>query len=113
MNSIGKCLAVFPLALGLALPVAAWAQMGGVDATVISHQAGQLAEGEIRRINLETGKLTIRHGEIKSLDMPPMTMVFTVTDQGLLAGLKVGDRIRFAAVHEGGQYGVTDIQRVP
>ena len=41
--------------------------------------------------------------------MPPMTMVFAVRTKGLLHGLKVGDRIRFAAIYEGGRY-VTDIR---
>jgi len=113
MNSINRFLAVSALALGVALPVAAWAQTGTADATVASTQAEPLAEGEIRRLDPETGKLTIRHGEIKNLDMPPMTMVFTARDKAQLAGLKAGDRIRFAAMHEGGKYLVTDIQRAP
>jgi hypothetical protein len=82
------------------------------NTTPTSTQAEPLAEGEIRRLDPETGKLTIRHGEIRSLDMPPMTMVFTARDKAQLAGLKVGDRIRFAAVHEGGKYLVTDIQPI-
>lgn len=72
----------------------------------------EFADGEVRRLDLEAGKVTLRHGDIKSLDMPPMTMVFHV-DKALLAQLKVGDKIRFKAVHEAGKYTVTDIQAKP
>lgn len=75
--------------------------------------APELAEGEVRRIDQETGKVTLRHGPIKNLDMPPMTMVFTASDPALLAPLKVGDKVRFQAVQEAGKYMVTDIQPRP
>ena len=69
----------------------------------------ELAEGEVRRLDLETGKVTLKHGPIKSLDMPPMTMVFNA-DKALLGPLKVGDKVRFKAAQEAGKYVVTDIQ---
>lgn len=71
-----------------------------------------LAEGEVRKVDLQAGKLTIRHGDIKHLDMPGMTMVFTVSDARLLANLKVGDKIRFMAVDDKGKLIVTEIQPV-
>ncbi len=107
---ISKFLAISTLALGVTLPAAALAQAEADSPTAASAQAAPMAEGEIRRLDPETGKLTLRHGEIRSLDMPPMTMVFTARDKALLSGLKVGDRIGFVAVHEGGRYLVTDIQ---
>ena len=75
-------------------------------------QSGDFAEGEIRKVDKEAGKITLRHGEIKSLDMPPMTMVFVVKDPAQLAGLKAGDKVRFKAANEAGKYTVTDIQPV-
>jgi Cu(I)/Ag(I) efflux system periplasmic protein CusF len=72
--------------------------------------SADLAEGEVRRIDKAAGKVTLRHGEIKSLDMPPMTMVFTVTDPALLENLRQGDKVKFRAVHEGGQYRVTALE---
>ena len=65
-------------------------------------------EGEIRRVDREGQKLTLRHGEIKNLDMPPMTMVFHVKDPALLAKASVGAKVRFTAVQEAGRYVVTD-----
>jgi Cu(I)/Ag(I) efflux system periplasmic protein CusF len=67
-------------------------------------------DAEVRRVDAETGKLTLRHGEIRYLEMSPMTMVFTAKDKALLAGLKAGDRIRFKAAHEGDTYWITAIE---
>ena len=86
------------LALGGALlSLAAWAQ------TV------ELSEGEIRKIDQATGKITLAHGEIKSIDMPPMTMVFTVKNPALFGDLKKGDKVRFAVVREDGKLVLTEI----
>lgn len=73
-----------------------------------------MANGEVRRINREQNKITLRHGEIKSLEMPPMTMVFTVRDPKLLDAVKVGDKVLFrAAKEDGGTYVVTAIRPAP
>ena len=74
--------------------------------------AAPLADGEVLRVNRDTRKLRIRHGEIRSLNMPPMTMEFEVTDPAMLDAVKVGDRIRFAAEERRGQYFVTRIEPV-
>jgi Cu(I)/Ag(I) efflux system periplasmic protein CusF len=71
--------------------------------------ASDLAQGEVRKIDKETKKITLKHGEIKNLDMPPMTMVFQVKDANLLDKVKPGDKIQFRAVKEGSNYTVTDI----
>jgi len=68
-----------------------------------------LADGEVRRIDRPAGKLTIRHGEIKRLEMPPMTMVFSVADPGLMNNLKGGDKIRFAVERQSGRMVITRI----
>jgi len=67
-------------------------------------------EGEVRKVDKEAAKLTLRHGRIENLDMPPMTMVFRVASPALLDGLKEGDRVRFAAEKIGGLFTVTAIE---
>lgn len=69
-----------------------------------------LTDGEVRKVDKEAKKLTIKHGDIKNLDMPAMTMVFQVKDNALLDKLKVGDKIRFAAEKTAAGYVVTEIQ---
>lgn len=59
--------------------------------------ASVMSEGEVRKIDKELGKVTLRHGPIANLDMPGMTMVFKVADAKLLVGIKEGDKVKFAA----------------
>ena len=76
--------------------------------------AAEMTDGEVRKVSKDTGKITLKHGEIKNLDMPPMTMVFQVKDTGLLDKVKAGDKVRFAVEKgAGGAFIVTDIQVAP
>jgi Cu(I)/Ag(I) efflux system periplasmic protein CusF len=68
------------------------------------------AEGEVRRVNAAGQEITLRHGDIKNLDMPPMTMVFKVKDAALLEKVKAGDKVRFTADKINGAYTVLTIE---
>jgi len=70
----------------------------------------EMADGEIRKVDIENKKITIKHGVIKNLDMPGMTMVFQVKDDALLNKAKVGDKIRFSAEQSGSALVVTEIE---
>lgn len=72
--------------------------------------ATDFAQGEVRKVDKENRKVTLKHGEIKNLDMPPMTMVFQVNDAALLEKVQAGDQVRFKAVKEAGKYTVTEMQ---
>ena len=76
-------------------------------------QAPDWAEAEVRRIDRDARKITLRHGPIRNLDMPAMTMVFQVRDPALLEVAREGDRVRFAAEKLQGAYVVTAIERLP
>ena len=73
--------------------------------------SSQLAEGEVRKVDKETGKITLRHGPIANLDMPSMSMVFQVKDPAMLDQVKAGDKVRFQAEKVGSQYTVTHIEQ--
>jgi Cu(I)/Ag(I) efflux system protein CusF len=75
-------------------------------------KAATMADGEVRRIDKEAKKITLRHGEIKNLDMPPMTMVFQVQDAALLDKVRTGDKVRFQAEKAGSAYIVVAIEPV-
>lgn len=79
-------------------------------AQVVASAAPELSDGVVRKIDKEAGKLTIKHGPIRHLDMPPMSMVFTAGEKAMLDRVQVGDRIRFMVVDEGGKMVVTDIR---
>ena len=70
----------------------------------------ELADGEVRRVDRDAKKITLRHGPIASIDMPPMTMVFQVKDPAMLDGLKQGDKVKFSAEKIDGAYVVTRIE---
>lgn len=72
--------------------------------------ATDMADGEIRKVDLDNKKITIKHGVIKSLDMPGMTMVFQVKEDALLGKVNKGDKIRFSAEQSGSALVVTAIE---
>jgi len=67
----------------------------------------QSTDAEVMKIDKAQQKITLKHGEIKNLDMPPMTMVFRAQDPAMLDAVKVGDKVKFDADKVGGQYTVT------
>jgi Cu(I)/Ag(I) efflux system protein CusF len=73
-------------------------------------QALPLTEGEVRRVDKSAGKISLKHGEIKNLDMPPMSMVFQVKDPALLDKVKAGDKVLFTADKLDGNYTVMSIE---
>ncbi len=73
--------------------------------------AADWTKGEVRRIDIENKKVTIKHEEIKSLDMPPMSMVFYVESADLLKGSKPGDQIEFTADQNGTKIFVRKIRQ--
>ncbi|HJV01581.1 MAG TPA: copper-binding protein [Burkholderiaceae bacterium] len=68
-----------------------------------------MSEGEIRKVDKEAGKLTIKHGELKNLGMAAMTMVFKAQDPAMLDQVKQGDKVRFVANMVNGVLTVTTI----
>jgi Cu(I)/Ag(I) efflux system protein CusF len=111
-------------ALGLVLVISAAAAMPAWAANLQSDHGAHgasgkpavqiaptdMTNGEVRKVDKEGGKLTLKHAEIKSLDMPPMTMVFAVRDKAMLDKFKAGDKIKFKAISDAGKYTVTEIQ---
>lgn len=80
--------------------------------SMMQMQADALADGEVRKVDKDAGKLTIKHGPIPRMDMPPMTMVYRVKEPAMLDAVKPGDKVKFRAEQEGGQYFVTRIEPV-
>lgn len=115
MRSIVLC-AAFVAASAAAVP--AWAQTvapaapAAANPPAAASAAAEMADGEVRRVDLGNRKVTLRHGEIRSLQMPPMTMVFEVRDPSLLVGLKPGDKVRFSARQVGSAYVVDAVEPV-
>ena len=115
MNTLKSFTSMAAVALASTLSFAAAAQavaqpLGSGDLVVAQASAGDMTDGEIRKVDKDTKKITIKHGEIKNLDMPGMTMLFQVKDPAMLDVVKPGDKVRFRAEKAGGAIVVTEIQ---
>ena len=90
-------------------PAYAQQSQGGHDS---HHPSAALSDGEVRKVDKDAKKITIKHGPLANLDMPPMTMVFQVKDPAMLEQVKAGDKVKFQAEKLGGAFTVTAIEPV-
>jgi Cu(I)/Ag(I) efflux system periplasmic protein CusF len=72
--------------------------------------ASDTAVGDVTKVDRDPPRLTIRHGELKALDMPAMTMAFRLQSPTLADGVKPGDRVRFTVEKINGQYVLTRVE---
>lgn len=117
MNSLNRLIpiTVFALACAASSGVLAQASTGGGkmgEKKMEQSAALEMSAGEVRKIDKDAKKITIKHGTIKNLDMPPMTMVFQAKDPTMLDKVQKGDKVKFRAAMDGSAMVVTDIEAV-
>ncbi|WP_018507746.1 copper-binding protein [Thiobacillus thioparus] len=108
-----RSLSTLLVTLFLALP--AWADVGHIShGNAMSHatMTTTLSEGQVKKIDKDQGRLTIKHGPLENLGMPAMTMVFRVQDASWLDRVKPDNRIRFLAEKVNGVLTVTTLEVV-
>ena len=111
MKTVHRFLAVAALACGAAfLPGPAALADSNTPKVAGATPASDYAEGEVRRIDKEAGKITLKHGPIANLDMTGMSMVFRAKDPAMLDQVKVGDKVRFKADKIQGALTITEIR---
>ncbi len=110
MKAIKLALLAATVGVAVALPLTVLAQAATGSAAATKPAAGEMTEAEVRKVDKDGKKITLKHGTIKNLDMPPMTMVFGVSDEKLLDKVQAGDKVRFTATGDGGKFTVTDLQ---
>lgn len=98
LHALGRILIAGSILIGLPLFAAA--------------SSDDLINGQVQKIDVAAGKITLKHGPIKNLDMDSMTMVFRIKDTVDLTNLKVGDKVRFAADRVDGAITVVKIDKV-
>ncbi len=108
---VGRLAILLVLSAGAAYVTAQPAPRTPAGNLAAAAAAGDLADGEVRKVDKANGKLTIRHGEIRSVHMGPMTMVFGVRSPALLEGLSAGDKVKFQVQEIQGDYVVTAIRK--
>ncbi|MGE5648554.1 MAG: copper-binding protein [Bacillota bacterium] len=111
-----KLLSQFALAAALGLSYASSVLAADEHTHMHAHsdaaQAGAMSEGEVKKVDRQAGRITIKHGPLENLGMPGMTMAFRVKDAAMLDQVKVGDRIRFVAGKAGAAYSVERLEVV-
>lgn len=113
MNTLNRFALIAALALSASsIALAADPHMQHVAATAEAKADSSLSEGEVKKVDKEAGKITIKHGPLKNLGMPNMTMVFRVTDPAMVNQVKVGDKIRFEAGEDKGTFLVKKLEVV-
>lgn len=109
-----KNITITTLVIATTMALSAQAQEKTVPMTVASASvADDMTEGEIRKVDKGGKKITIKHGEIKNLEMPSMTMVFRVQDEAMLDQVKAGDKVKFVVERVSGAFVVTQLQPNP
>ncbi|MQU73574.1 Cu/Ag efflux protein CusF [Sinorhizobium medicae] len=89
-------------------------KIGLAAAIALSSTAGAFAQeftnGTVKKVDAKAKKVTLVHEELKTLEMPAMTMVFAVEDDALLAKLKEGAKVQFVAERKNGKLTVTQVK---
>lgn len=120
MNAFSKLTIALALSAAASIATAQERAHGGhgahdAHAAHAGHQAAaptELADGEVKKIDKETGKITLRHGELKNLKMPAMSMTFRVKDAAMLDQVKAGSKVKFAAERVNGAVTIVQLQAV-
>jgi len=72
--------------------------------------AQEFTKGVVNKVDAKAKKVTIKHEDLKNLDMPAMTMVFRVEDPAVLEKLKEGSSIECVAERVNGKLTVTEVK---
>lgn len=116
MSKLSSNLSLVSLVLAaLAAPATSFAQTptaASAASTPAAAQTKDMTEAEVRKIDKDAKKVTLKHGPIKNLDMPSMTMVFQVRDAALFDKLIAGEKIMFTAEQLQGAFVVTSVEKV-
>jgi Cu(I)/Ag(I) efflux system protein CusF len=115
MNAFSKFAIVLAMTAATSIASAQESAHGGhgAHAAPAGNQAAasvELTDGEVKKIDKEAGKITLRHGELKNLGMPAMSMIFRVKDAAMLDRAKVGDKVKFAADRVNGAVTIVQLQ---
>ena len=95
-------------AASLSFAVAAVTMVVATPAAMAQQAQGS---GEVRRVDLAKGKITIKQEAIAALELPAMTLVYLADPPTLLQGVQAGDKVQFTAVRKDGKYLLTAISK--
>ena len=97
---------IFAAVITVAGAPVAFSQAATTSATVDA----ATSHGEVKKVDIDACKVTIKHGELKNIGMGAMTMVFKVEDKAVIDKLKTGDKIAFVAESDNGQLKANNVK---
>ena len=103
---------IIAVLLALTLPALAGEHEHPQAAAKEAAVADDYVNAEVKKIDADNGKLTLRHEALRQFDMPAMTMNFRVADPAMLSSLAVGDKVRFIPDKANGQFVVKKIEKI-
>ena len=84
-----------------AVPASAAGDMSGMDMPGMKMSSGgatdsnaALTDAEVKKVDAASGKITLKHGALQNVGMPPMTMAFKAKDAAMLAHAHAGDKVK-------------------
>ena len=111
MKNIKSLLIIASLSMATSISYAASHATAPAVSASTTASALPMVEAEVRKVDLENKKISLKHGEIKNLDMPSMTMVFQVKNTAMLENIKAGDKVMFTADKVDGAFMVMSIEK--
>lgn len=94
----------------MAISYASIGNLAHAQQSTVNAAQAEMSQGEIKKIDKDAGKLTIKHGPLNNLGMPGMTMAFKAKDASMLEKFKEGDKVHFVAEKVAGALTVTSIE---
>jgi Cu(I)/Ag(I) efflux system periplasmic protein CusF len=110
MKNIKSLLVIATMLGGVTLSYAA-SHAAAPAAAATAASTLPMVNAEVRKVDLENKKISLKHGEIKNLDMPGMSMVFQVENVAMLENIKTGDKVMFTADKVDGAYMVMSLEK--
>jgi len=78
-----------------AAPAFADDDMGGMNMSAPSASTkSALTDAEVKKVDPETGMVTLKHGALENVGMPPMTMAFKAKDAAMVKQVHEGDKVK-------------------
>ncbi|KUY89161.1 MULTISPECIES: copper-binding protein [unclassified Burkholderia] len=119
MNQLIATAAAVFAAGAFAVPALAAGDMSGMDMSGMKMSAGAAAESnavltdaEVKKIDLASGKITLKHGALENVGMPPMTMAFKAKDAAMLAEVHAGDKVKVRVENVNGTLTIVKLVKV-
>jgi Cu/Ag efflux protein CusF len=87
------------LAAIVAAPAFAGDDMAGMNMTMKPSASktssnAALTDAEVRKVDAETGMVTLKHGALENVGMPPMTMAFKAKNAAMVKQVHEGDKVK-------------------